>query len=108
MHRLSGRTKEAALHGRLRSKASGTLDAQHRFLVRVVQISAAREMWLGSAADDGHVQSLEMKEWTCAQCRDQCRGLKCARCSALFMRAAVHGSQRDEADLLCPACWRVK
>ena len=50
---------EAPLQGRLRSKASGTLDVQHRFLVRVVQISAAREMWLGSAAEDGQVQSLE-------------------------------------------------
>ena len=50
---------EAPLQGRLRSKASRTPDIQHRFLVRVVQISAAREMWLGSAAEDGQVQSLE-------------------------------------------------
>ncbi|CAK0832641.1 unnamed protein product, partial [Prorocentrum cordatum] len=25
-----------------------------------------------------------MREWTCAQCRDPCRDLKCARCSAVF------------------------
>ena len=50
---------EAPLQGRLRSKASRTLDVQHRFLVRAVQISAVREMWLGSAAEDGQVQSLE-------------------------------------------------
>ena len=50
---------EAPLQGRLRSKASRTPDIQHRFLVRVVQISAVRDMWLGSAAEDGQVQSLE-------------------------------------------------
>ena len=50
---------EAPLQGRLRSKASGTLDVQHRFLVRLVQIPAVREMWLGSTAEDGQVQSLE-------------------------------------------------
>ena len=49
-----------------------------------------------------------MKEWTCAPCRAQCRGLTCARCSAVFLREAVHSSQRDKADLLCPACWRAE
>ncbi|CAK0874374.1 unnamed protein product [Prorocentrum cordatum] len=49
-----------------------------------------------------------MKEWTCAQCRDPRGGLKCAQCSAVFMRAAVKSSQRDKADMLCPACRRAE
>ena len=35
------------------------LRARLRFLVRILQISAVREMWLCSAAEDGQVQSLE-------------------------------------------------
>eukprot|EP00959_Pyramimonas_sp_CCMP1952_P041054 858248-Pyramimonas_sp.AAC.1 len=56
---MSRRKREAPLSGRLRSKASRPLDVQHRFLVRVLQIPAVREMWHDSAAEDGQVQSVE-------------------------------------------------